>query len=342
MSYTIVVATRNRLDALRLSIPRMLEQAYAPAQLIVVDSSDDHEPVAEFIRSATKGKDVAVETIHSARGLTLQRNVGLERVRHPLVFFPDDDSIWFPGVAEAIMAVYERDTAGAISAVCAYESLSPPPGFLKVTANYTMSKVDRVKQPLILFRSRIEDRLFPDPGRVLARSLIANAHPPSWLKEANISLAGWMTGFRMTFRTEVARRIKFDENLTRYSLFEDRDASYGAWREGAVVATPAARVFHYRSPERRDSGRRMGATQLLNLAYIIAKHTPVGNTCRKHLLSFARYKCLLYFFAARDTFGRDRLSGARSALRELPAFVRTPPEKAAEVYTEALSKCLPN
>jgi hypothetical protein len=189
-------------------------------------------------------------------------------------------------------------------------------------------------------RSRVEDRLVPDPGRVLGQCFIASAQLPEWLPAAGVVPVEWMTGFRMTFRTEVARRIGFDENLTRYSLFEDRDASFGAWREGAVVATPDARVFHYRSPERRDSGRRMGATQLLNLAYVIGKHAPIGHASRLSLQRFGRYKCLLYRLASRDEFGRDRLRGAQAALKELPAFVGAQPDIVAQVYHRALRRCL--
>lgn len=341
MTYSVVIATRNRLDALRLSIPRMLAQSSPPSELIVVDSSDDHSPVADLVHETAAGQRVACRVVSSDRGLTLQRNAGLSLVTEPIVFFPDDDSIWFPDMARAVLTVYERDEAGAIAAVCAYESLVPPPGFSVSGAGYAMSRADRVKQPLLRFRARVEDRLFPDPGRVLARALVAEARLPEWLAAAGVVPAAWMTGFRMTFRTDVARRIGFDENLTRYCLFEDRDASFGAWQAGAVVATPDARVFHYRSPERRDNGRRMGATQLLNLAYIVAKHAPVGHASRSALRRFGRYKCLLYRLAARDDFGRDRLRGARAAFDELPAFLEAPPAMAAEVYGQALLRCVP-
>jgi glycosyltransferase involved in cell wall biosynthesis len=340
MSYSIVIATRNRFEALRLSIPRMLAQSDPPAELIVVDASDDHARVASFVEDVTEGHAVRRHVVRSDRGLTLQRNVGLALVTAPIVFFPDDDSIWFPEMARSIMAVYARDTAGAISAVCAYESLVPPPDFSTADAGYAMSLADRVKQPLLRFRARAEDQLVPDPGRILARGLIAKSKPPEWIAAAGVVPAGWMTGFRMTFRTAVARRMGFDENLTRYGLFEDRDASFGAWRDGAVVATPAAKVFHYRSPDRRDSGRRMGATQLLNLAYIVAKHAPVGHASRLGLLRFGRYKCLLYLLASRGGFGRERLRGARAALKELPAFVEAQPGTASHVYHQALRRCL--
>jgi len=340
LGYSIVLATRNRLDALRVSVPRMLAQSPPPAQLIVVDSSDDHVPVQSAVREACRAHPARL-TIHQAeRGLTRQRNIGLREVDQPVVFFPDDDSIFFPGMAAAVLDVYSRDAGNNIAGVCAYESLVPPPDFATARIGYQMSKGDRLKQPLLRFRNRIETRLFPDPGHVLGRSLMSAAGLPPWLKEAGTNPVEWMTGFRMTFRTSVIRAIGFDETLKRYCLFEDRDASFGAWRIGAVVATSSARVFHYRSPEKRDAGYRMGVEQLLNQAYIIIKHTPVGHPARRCLLRFARYKIILYRLAAGSRFGSERLLGATTALKMLPELLNTPSEKSRTVYLDALDRCL--
>ena len=46
LGFDIVLATRNRPEALALSIPLMLSQSRQPGRLIVIDSSNDHAPVA--------------------------------------------------------------------------------------------------------------------------------------------------------------------------------------------------------------------------------------------------------------------------------------------------------
>jgi glycosyltransferase involved in cell wall biosynthesis len=40
-----VIVTRNRAEALRLSLLLVLAQSRRPAQVIVVDSRDDHGPI---------------------------------------------------------------------------------------------------------------------------------------------------------------------------------------------------------------------------------------------------------------------------------------------------------
>lgn len=339
MNYSIVIATRNRIEALRLSIPRMLEQSRPASELIVVDSSDVHEPVAELIKQQTAGHPIRVHIVQSKRGLTLQRNIGLGLVTEPLVFFPDDDSIWYPGVASEILEVYENDSEHLIAAVCAAEAKSPPSNFDTGHAEYKMTVRDRINQRLLRVRTVIEHRLFPDPGRILGRSFFASFPLPEWATSRNVVSVEWMAGFRMTFRTKVVRQFGFDTNLQRYSLFEDRDASFAAWKHGAVVAALRAKVFHYRSPERRDGGLRLGTEQLLNMAYIVTKHTPIDHRSRNYLRRFGYYKCLLYLLACYSRYGRERLEGAWTAIGNLRPFLTTPPSSAAKAYFHALSHC---
>jgi hypothetical protein len=45
MQYDCVIATKNRVSALRMSIPLILKQDVLPGRLIVIDASDDHDSV---------------------------------------------------------------------------------------------------------------------------------------------------------------------------------------------------------------------------------------------------------------------------------------------------------
>ena len=324
LAYTIVIATRNRPAALRLSIPRMLGQTRPPAQLIVVDSSDDHQATLSAVVESVDRFSVDLQVIKCERGLTLQRNASLPLIKNPVVFFPDDDSIWFPGVATAQLEVYERDEAGRIAAVCAAESSSPPPDWeFEVASSYQMNWKHRMQQKFAGTRHRIESRLFPDPAGIVGRGLWPQeSELPSWFAEEDVVLVGWMTGFRMSFRTEVIRKVRFDEKLTRYSLFEDIDASLGAGKLGWVVGARKAKVYHYRSPEKRDQGRRLGAQQLLNKAYIVHKYSSQGDLARRKLENFARYKVFQYRLGAVDAFGSERYEGASAALAAIKRLTR--------------------
>jgi len=340
MHYAIVIATRNRIGALRASLPHMLSQQPRASQLIVVDSSDDHDPVRRLVQEVATENNVPHSVLHTSRGASLQRNIGLALVKHPIVFFPDDDSIFFPNTSKSILDVYIRDQGRQVAAVCAFEALSAPANLETDQLAYPTERRKATRQGALRLRSKVERIFFPDPIRTYAKHLIAKAQIPNWTHELGLVPVEWMTGFRMTFRTELAFKYKFDENLTRYSLFEDRDISLKMWIEGSVLATPSAKIYHHKSPEKRDDGYRMGVIQILNLAYLTAKHTPLSHSSRSYLRRFCLYKATLYRLSSKDKFTQSRFEGAKAALQQLSSFISSHPNEAASTYHRALTVCL--
>jgi len=85
---TVVVATRDRRDDLRRSLPRH------EGPVIVVDngSADDSPDVAAYLGAS-------VIRLGRNRG-AVARNVGVRAARTPYVAFADDDSWWEPGALE--------------------------------------------------------------------------------------------------------------------------------------------------------------------------------------------------------------------------------------------------
>lgn len=341
MSYDVVVCTRNRPAALSLSLPRMLRQDPAPTRLVVVDSSDDPAPTAQAVQEAAAatrhGTDVKV--LRAAKGLTRQRNAGLREVREPVVFFPDDDSIWFDGYAAAKLAVYERDPDGSVGAVSGRESTRPP-GAFEGAARYQMDRSHLVRQRIALRRTRIEKRAFPDPFVINGQALQARHQRPAWFEDLDVHVVEWMTGFRMSFRTDAIRAAGFDEALADYGLFEDVDASFAVARDQLVVAAHDAHVHHYQSPGPRGHGRVLGATQILNRAYVVLKRPAATGDARDRLRRHAMYKCAQYAVAPATPWARERLAGAIAATQRIPRLMAVPPEQLSATYHELLSEVL--
>lgn len=340
LTYDVVIATRNRPDALSLSIPRILSETRPPARLIVSDSSDDHDEICRAVEEASAGTGAEIEVIQSDPGLPLQRNVGLERVSAPVVMYPDDDSIWYPGVAEAVMRVYERDTQNTIAAVATAEAAAPPPGFLdSAQSSYQMQSSHKLKQRIAHTRAKIERRWFPDPFVLHGRAEWERFEQPGWFGEENTVPVEWMTGFRMSFRTKAIRDVGgFDQAFAGYALFEDVDASFAVAKHGLVVGARNAQVFHYRRPGGRGNRRRLGVTQLLNRAYVIAKHaTPGSSACRK-LAGYGRYKISQY--ALEGPGGKERIAGAMAAQKHVRRLLQAQPGELQDTYQQAIRECL--
>lgn len=314
LSYCVVIVTRNRPEALALSLPLILEQTRQPGQVIIVDSSEDGSQNQEIVAAAREKYNLQVDYLPSAAGMTLQRNVGLTRVRHPIVLFPDDDSLLEPGVMAEVMSIYERDKEQLIGGVCSAESLMVP-SVLKdrAVASYKMTRMDTFRKKIGRFRYHLERNFIQDPFLLLGRRLFRRLHHPTWLAEHNAVPVEWMTGFRMSYRTELIRRLGFDETLGKYALFEDTDASMRVLKTKLLVGARNVGIYHYKSPERRDNGYRLGAVQTLNRAYVLAKTGEMDRGLRWRYRIFTFYKILQYCCAIHNRFGRDRLAGSVKA-----------------------------
>jgi len=319
MEFDIVVATRNRQSVLQLSIPLMVAQSRLPRRLIIVDSSDDHDEVRDVVgRVAGKAAETELVIIRSAAGSSHQRNVGLANVKAPIVFFPDDDSLWYPGAAEAMMRVYERDQEQTIGCVAPVSLTAPPPGVLETSgAPHRMDLRDRVAPALRVLTGPIEESLFPDPMNPGSRwdEIWGRKTPPPWLQEEGAELCGTVFGYRMSFRTDVVRGFGgFDELLGRYGLFEDVDSTLASLANHLNVCATRAEIFHFRTPGPRTTGWEFGVMAVLNRAYIVCKHSEPGAPARRALRRYLYYKLFRYMLQSPARYGRERLRGALQAM----------------------------
>src|ERR687887_149928 len=103
-----IIATCNRPHYLLDAVQSLVEQTMLPEELCIVDSSDDAPTRADIERlCATAG--IELDYVHPApRGLTVQRNLGIDRTTGDPVFLIDDDVQMAPDVHEEILAEYGR------------------------------------------------------------------------------------------------------------------------------------------------------------------------------------------------------------------------------------------
>lgn len=345
MEYEVVIATCNRPNVLKVSIPLILMQDRPPLRLIIVDASDNHDEVRRAIANSIVGFSVDVKILRSHPNNALQRNIGIEHVSSPVVMFPDDDSLWWPGVAQGIMRIYERDKNGDIGGVCARPTKHPPPGIdLAENVGHKMRISDRVRQQIERVRHNFDNRFCPDPHWVHGKSRWNVRPMPDWLSNENAKLVEYMGGFRMSFRTEVLRQFGgFDEDLGRYvgwAACEDADASFKVLQKYLIVGAHNAKVFHYKSPNRRAGGFELGFITLFNRAYVISRYAPKGSVARSALKRFSIYKVMLYMLGTHTQFGRDRVRGCLLALRFINELLNTHSDCLRDRYLEFCKKAL--
>ena len=345
MNYDVVIATRNRPEALKLSIPLILSQGRKPHKLIIVDASDNHEKVKSEVQDIEQDYKCDIQILFSGKACSAhQRNLGLAKVNSPVVMFPDDDSLWWPGVAKAIMRIYELDTKEDIGGVCAAATLDLPPNIKGVKpVSYKMDASNRFRQSIEHFRRKIESKLFPDPILQHGRSKWDVKLTPEWLPETKSVLVEYMSGHRMSFRTQDIKNCGFSEELGRFvgwAAKEDVDASFSVLRKKLLVGTHNAKVCHYQFPGKRLDGYAFGFIQLFNTAYVIFRNVPAGDPIRDCLTRFCRYKTFLYSLRAFSGFGKNRVRGALTALKCMKELSRASEEELRDCYLRLAEKYL--
>ena len=103
-----IIATRKRHDDVLVAVRSLLAQTVLPGELCIVDSSDEPLGRAQIERLCEEA-GVRLDYVHPApRGLTRQRNIGIERTTGDPVFLIDDDVWLAPDVHEEILAEYGR------------------------------------------------------------------------------------------------------------------------------------------------------------------------------------------------------------------------------------------
>lgn len=342
MDYAIVVATRNRLEALKASVPLFLGQSRPPARIVLVDRSDDHAAVRDFIESVAARTDIPVVIQYGeAANLPHQRNQGLAEVTEPVTLLPDDDSLWFPETAAKIMGVYDRDTEGRIGGVSGVISTVSP-----LAAGTAPKNARRfVRRPRIeLFRNRVEERFAPQPFNLYARARIAELAPDAEGYLDGSRIVETMSGWRMSYRTGLVRRLGYDATLgsrVGYGQHEDKDMSLRVQQAGhLIVAAPEAQVFHNVAPGKRAGSFAYGFCWLFNYAYICRKVFGDADPGRGSVQRYLNYKALLYRLRRGSAHDRAIASGGTAAMAAFDHIWQAPDSRLSEIYGDIIDAAL--
>jgi GT2 family glycosyltransferase len=248
-----VIATRHRPDDLLKTVESVLGQSVLPAELCIVDSSEN-TPTRVAIEEACARAGLRLDYHHPApRGLTVQRNVGVDRTTGDPVFFIDDDVDLAPDCHERILDEYRRwgEKVGGVRAA-------------------------PVRPARPSWYTRLYRRLFgiggwwPEAsGRVRAGFYVEGVS-----ESAGVRKVEYFNGWFMSYRREVFASERFDEALSGYGYKEDIDFSYRISRTYPLIQTPKAKCDHIKSSRSRMSSHQLQRMNLANQFYLHRKLMP--------------------------------------------------------------------
>ena len=248
-----IIATRNRTTELVDTVRSLCEQTVLPAELCIVDSSDE-TPARPEIEELCARAGLKLSYHNPApRGLTVQRNYGIDRTTGDPVFLIDDDVWLAPDCHEECLKEYAK--------------WGPELGGVRASA---------VKPVDSNFLAKLWRKIFgiggwwPEAsGRLRAGFWIEGISSSSAVRKTDC-----FVGYFMSFRREVFDHERFDEALSGYGHKEDIDFTYRVSRRYTLVQTPKARCEHMKTPTARMPAFHLQRMNLGNQFYLHRKNMP--------------------------------------------------------------------
>lgn len=285
--WSLCIATLNRRATLLRTLEFAAHQTCPPRQIVVVDVSDDWQDTrAAAERCLAPWPEIALDYRTSEiRSSATQRNEGIARCQHDIVFILDDDSFLYPTSAEEILKVYAADKAGEVAAICAklVPGLPPEPesaggGGKDLPARKASGR--RRGEP---WKKRL---LRTSAGKWVYRNILLQSkeelfirydeprrrYVPRSLASFKVKPVTFMPGSAMTVRRSIAKAEPFDTALRFYAAFEDLDVAYRHGRHGAILRAERAHLHHYEAEGGRLKRKKLVIFQLLNMLVFLKRH----------------------------------------------------------------------
>lgn len=245
LTISVIIPTKNRHEDLFNTIKSVISQTCLPEELIIIDqnmSSEVKDALISAYENELKEKNITLKYIHDSQitGLTQARNRGIEKNESDIVLFLDDDVILERDFIFNMMEIYKK-----------YPDIY---GVSGVITNFRIGLVE------YLIRKIFETGDFAD-----RRSLIFTRLDK--YKNAECISVSKLPGGLTSYRQEVFKDFKFDENFIKYGMGEDFDFSFRVSRKYKIVITPKAKLIHVESSLARLNHKKLIENELF-LKYI--------------------------------------------------------------------------
>jgi GT2 family glycosyltransferase len=246
--FSIIVCTYKRAASLSRFLDSLAAQDHKAENLIIVDATpgDDSETMLTGRQDiGALGSNVSYFRVGGIlRGLTKQRNFGLQWVETDLVAYFDDDIVLRPtclGIMERVHRALGESVVG-------------------VAAHLEGSEL----QPNMVWRIR----------RIL--KMVADLQPGTYQRSGmsipwgfrpvsdDVADGDYLPGGATMWKTSVLRELGFDESFAGYGQGEDLEFSLRARRKGRLVLAGAARLLHLHDESGRPDYFHLGYMAIYN------------------------------------------------------------------------------
>jgi GT2 family glycosyltransferase len=282
--------------------------ADAPAEVVIVDGSPGHE-TERAVRDVCSTRALPFELVYvrSPKGLTRQRNVGIDISTKSFVFFLDDDALPENGYFYEMRQVFDDATIGAAGAPA-------------------LNEIDKAIPRRWQLRRAL--RLVPRTAPFIYND--AGTSAPTGLLKAfsGIRDVDLFPGYAFAVRRSIFDSMRFSGFFEGYSLGEDVEMALRIRRQWRVVSCGSARVEHHSSPAGRPPAYAKGRMEVQNRYFIWRRYSRNANflnRLRFHLDFGFLFLMDMLWFATRPS-KTHHLSHAMGLLAGVVSCSVAPPE----------------
>jgi glycosyltransferase involved in cell wall biosynthesis len=252
-----IVPTRNRSDILFRTLTSLRTQGLAPAELIIVDASDDNQ-TQKAIEALERQEELCAGRIIWERaqehGAAVQRNQGWARAGQPVIWFFDDDILFEPDCVARLWSALQSDAGlGGVSAMITNQCYRQP---------------GRISE--FMFRVMAGRREVSYAGRVLGPAI--NLLPEDREDLPEIVPVQWLNTTCVLYRREALPDPPFARHFSGYSMMEDLTLSLTVGKRWRLANARTARIFHDSQPGSHKSDPAVLAEmELVNRHYVMSQ-----------------------------------------------------------------------
>ena len=260
LAMALVIPTRNRAPVLRRTLESLASQTAQPAELVIVDGSEDSATRALCVDQPIPGLQSAVSWRAAVVvGAASQRNQGVLCTSQPTILFCDDDILFEP------MCVLRL-----------WRALQSDPRLGGVTAMITNQKYEAPGRLSGLMFRMLAGRKEPSyAGRVLGPAV--NLFPEDRDDLPEVVPVEWMCLGCTLYRREALPDPPSPSQFTGYSLFEDVTLSLTVGKQWKLANARTARIYHDSQPGSHKSDPGLFAEMMFVNRYYVMKQV-LGRT----------------------------------------------------------------
>jgi len=270
MKFSLIICTYMRSQPLLQLLQSVQEQSVYPNEILIVDGSANN--ATEFMLQENQFNLLNYFMVPPEhRGLTLQRNFGIERVgtEMEIVCFLDDDTVLDHDYFEKLLRTYRihpeaLGVGGYISneTECEFVGETYPPK----REDYFFDGWKRKDSSRFILRKRLGLDSDCPPGFMprFAHERSVSFLPPSGKMYEVEMLMGGVS----SFRTKVFETIQFSTYFEGYGLYEDADFTLRVAKTGKLYVNTAARLRHYHDASGRPNQYQYGKMVVRNGWYV--------------------------------------------------------------------------